>query len=203
MGSSRRAIIVRSTSYWFVLPDNGLISLVRDKEKLLEAYEIDTSKFERVSNTFHARDIFGPVAGAIASGVYPNNFGMKIPLEMLTYFNLPQVKLSENSKEIILEGEVIYVDRFGNLITNITERDIKYLLKYSSPEKIRVRIWEEGSKPYEVISLSSHYDTSKEVVALIDSFGYLEIAVPQGNASEKLNLRKGAKVKVFADRKKP
>src|ERR1041384_1514346 len=116
VGSSRQAIAVRTADYWFVGPDNGVLSFALMQEKmLLEIRRLDNDVYSRkpVSSTFHGRDIFAPVAARVALGVEADALGQK--LEDYVRLPWPPTKFELN----VVTGEVVYIDRFGNAITNI------------------------------------------------------------------------------------
>ena len=130
VGSKRRPLIVETGDYIFVAPDNGVLSLVEAREEKFVARHVTAERYflHPVSQTFHGRDVFAAVAGWLSNGVAPEEFGPEIS----DYVRLPlrQVEVvGENS----LRGEVIKVDKFGNLITNIGEIDAPGLFQGDEP----------------------------------------------------------------------
>ena len=121
MGGARRPIVVETEDYIFVAPDNGVLSLIEARESKFVVRHVTAERYflQPVSQTFHGRDIFAPVAGWLSKGVAPSEFGPEISDYVRA--PLPQVeRVGENS----LRGVVVKVDKFGNLITNIGESDV-------------------------------------------------------------------------------
>ncbi len=124
VGGPRRPIIAAAGQYQFVAPDNGVLSLVYEREERIGVRHITSEHYfhQPVSNTFHGRDIFAPVAAYLSKGVDATKFGEEI--SDFTRFAAPRAKsLSPNS----WKGVVLKTDKFGNLITNITPRDVPQL----------------------------------------------------------------------------
>lgn len=173
VGSERKPIIVESGGYYFVGPDNGLFSYIYDKK--CNVYRIKVK--ETLSSTFHARDIFGPTAARLAKGLKPRQLGMRI--KNFIKFGFPKIKKKNNS----IVGEIIYIDQFGNLITNIpnTVRVEKFFL--SRRTVVVKRFYGEG-KPNEIIGVQG-------------SSGFYEIARHRGSAREVLRAKVGMLVQAF------
>src|SRR5271154_5830562 len=119
VGTERRPILVAGDTHYFVAPDNGVLSSVYDQSEALYAWNIISEHYFRqpVSNTFHGRDVFAPVAAWLSKSWQTSAFGE--PITDLVRFNIPKPKASGN----IIKGAVLRMDRFGNLITNITPED--------------------------------------------------------------------------------
>src|SRR5271167_3643001 len=131
VGSRRRPIIVETDDYVFVAPDNGVLSLVEAREPKFSVRHITAERYflHPVSQTFHGRDVFAPVAGWLSKGVAPSDFGPEI--SDYARIALPQVEhVAANS----LRGVVIRVDKFGNLITNLTEQHVPALFGNAPPK---------------------------------------------------------------------
>ncbi|RPI23964.1 MAG: hypothetical protein EHM61_18425 [Acidobacteria bacterium] len=189
VGSSRRGIIAGTESVFFVAPDNGVLSLVYAKEPGIRVVAIEAQHYFRkpVSPTFHARDVFAPVAGRLASGTDMDNFGP--PITDYVRFNLPPVHRVAGNK---VEGIVLHVDKFGNVITNITPEDVERLAGVpASPTVFRVN----GK---EITGHRRFYTESNvdEVFSLVGSTGYYEIAAPKKPAAKLLEIRRGNKVEM-------
>jgi S-adenosylmethionine hydrolase len=185
VGSERRPILIHSAGQYFVGPDNGVFSFVlKDKQSLLivdlsnEAYFLHPK-----SRTFHGRDIFAPVAAHLAGGVPMAEFGS--PSKDWVCLSWPAV---ERAGEFIV-GEVLYIDRFGNLFTNIHERDLTGVAK----EKIRVHLNE-----IKIQGLAQNYAVGdkKTYIALVNSWGLVEIASYNYSAASRSEARIGDKVRV-------
>ena len=136
VGTARRPILVTSDRHHFVAPDNGVLSLIYGKEERLHIRHITAEHYylQPVSKTFHARDIFSPVAAWLAKGVDPEKFGDEIT--DFVRFNAPKPKAIDGNT---LRGVVLRVDRFGNLVTNITPEDAPMLFA-SEPAPFKIRI---------------------------------------------------------------
>lgn len=185
VGGKRKAIIVDTEKYLFVAPDNGVLSFLKEKE-IKRILQITNRKYflKPVSDTFHGRDIFAPVAAHLSRGEDVLRFGRKIrKIERLS-FSEPQVVGSR------LLGEVIYVDRFGNLITNISHRAFS---QFIGKRKFKIFI---GKK--KISRISSSYEEGKEgeLIAIFGSFGNLEISLYCNDACRHLNLKKGDGIRI-------
>ena len=183
VGSTRRPIIVETESYVFVAPDNGVLSLVEGREPKFSVRYISAERYflQPVSQTFHGRDIFAPVAGWLSKGVAPAEFGPEVSDHMR--LPLPAVeRIGDNS----LRGVVLRVDKFGNLITNISEQDAPSLFGVS-PAAASILICETLAR----LRHSYAEGGEGEVFAIAGSSGYLEIAARQASAAEKLGAGVG------------
>lgn len=208
VGSDRQAIVFHTDTSYFVCPNNGVLSyLLQDNESenkpLAEAVVIQNPDYllPRVCNTFHGRDIFAPVAAHLSLGITPDRIGN--PTTDLVRLTIPALEITENT----LTGEIINVDSFGNLITNISENVLTSFLLSSTSEMEGIR---ELDRHVEVVDfeisvgntsinrLNSTYTESQAgtLLAIISSFGLVEIAVNMGNASSYLGLKIGDKVMV-------
>lgn len=181
VGSERRPLAIETENYYFVAPDNGVLSLAIENEKVLKIVELSKPKYflSEISNTFHGRDIFAPVSANLSLGVKLDLMGNRV--DDIVKISAPEPKISEN--EII--GEIIYIDRFGNLITNVSQDLIK---KLSAGKSIIIIA---GNKTIMKISRSYADAPIGQLLAIYNSFGNLEIAVNTGNASKTLNMQKG------------
>ncbi len=187
VGPKREAVIVKTKDYLFVVPDNGILSLVVDAQASREIYAITNVRYfvKPVSNTFHGRDIFAPVAAYIASGIPLHKFGkMRKDLKRSLFPEL----IIERKKRCIV-GEIIDIDHFGNCITNIEE---KHLAAFKGNPRITC-------KGKMISHLASSYAQVKkgESLAIIGSKGYLEISVNMESAAKKFNARNGNRIEVL------
>lgn len=196
VGTERKAIILRTPSADFVAPDNGVLSYIIRQYSAgdadaawqpiepgaeLEAIAITNPQFWRspVSSTFHGRDIFAPVAAQLSLGVPPTNFG-----EAITSLAVLPLPKPHREKDGRLIGNILHIDNFGNLITNIRSRDL-----LPEARAITVKV---GNK--EITGLSQTYGVGEGLLALIGSSDYLEISLKNGDASAFLNTETGDKV---------
>ncbi len=186
VGTARRPILVSSDRHHFVAPDNGVLSLVYAREERLHVRHVTAEHYslQPVSNTFHARDIFAPVSAYLAKGVDPEKFGDEI--SDFVRFNAPKPKLVDGN----IRGVVLKVDRFGNLVTNITPQDAPKLFATGvAPFKIVVG-------KHEITEIHSNYSEGApgKVFAILGSMGYLEIAADRGSAAKIIGTGKGSEV---------
>ncbi|HLJ85886.1 MAG TPA: SAM-dependent chlorinase/fluorinase [Candidatus Angelobacter sp.] len=189
VGSARRPILVVVGQHYFVGPDNGVLSLVYEREERVAVYHITAEHYfhQPVSSTFHGRDIFAAVAGYLSKGVEPAKFGDTIADYVRFLFPKPK-QMAPN----VWKGVVVKQDKFGNLITNITPADLPQMFEpASSPFRLTV-----GKA--EVTQLRSSYvqGAQGEVFALVGSAGFLEISANRASASRLAGADKGAEVMV-------
>ena len=180
VGTDRRAVLVRTRRGSFIAPDNGLLSFLEPAEiQEIRALENPRYFLQPLSQTFHGRDVFAPVAGHLASGVKPRSFGEK--LHSLTRLQVPRASCSPSG----IEGEVLYFDHFGNAITSFRAGDLP-------PNTLEVRMAERR------IPLVHAYASVPPgtVLALVGSSGRVEIAVSRGSARGELGLSRGDLVHV-------
>jgi S-adenosylmethionine hydrolase len=168
-------------------PDNGLLVMAAEKQGITAVHEITNPKLmlPRVSNTFHGRDVFAPAAARLANGVSPVEFGPEI-----RDFVKPAFAKVTRRKGVLI-GEVLHVDNFGNIVTNISGKEMAIF-----PSKARINV----ELPRSRLNLEIHktYGEAKrgEILALTGSHDYLEIAVNQGNAAETFKAKPGDKIKL-------
>jgi S-adenosylmethionine hydrolase len=187
VGSARRPILAETDDYIFVAPDNGVLSLVAAREPKFTVRHITSDRYflQPVSQTFHGRDIFSPVAAWLSKGVAPAEFGPEISDHIR--LDLPSVeRVSENS----LRGVVLKVDKFGNLITNFGEQEAPSLFAVTTPS---INLLIAGRT---ITRLCHSYAEGRddEFIVIIGSSGYLEIAARQASAAEKLSAGVGTPV---------
>ena len=188
VGTERRPIAVEATGHLFVAPDNGLLSLALGKAGDAKAVHLTEPRFwlPDVSPTFHGRDIFAPVAADLARGELLETLGTSIS----SWATLPIEPPSPLGGDGV-RGKVMAIDHFGNIVTNIREFDLPKDAQYGHVE---IRL--SGRK---IEGISRTYGDSPEgdLVALVGSSGYLEIAMVNGNAATELSgIRSGAEVTV-------
>jgi S-adenosylmethionine hydrolase len=193
VGTVRRPILMIGDRHQFVAPDNGVLSLIYDREERISVRHITAEHYflSSPSNTFHARDIFAPVAAYLAKGVEPDRFGEEIT--DYVRFAAPRPKPVD---ERTLRGVVLKVDRFGNLITNITPQDAPKLFGLT-PATFQIAVGTKGP----VTRICSNYAEGApgEVFGILGSMGYLEIASNRGSAHQLLSAGKGSEVNVVME----
>lgn len=195
VGSQRRIVSVSANNQWFVMPDNGLITEVQRSFGVGQVFDIDQSKFDATA-TFHGRDIMAPLAGMLASDEDLRRWGIPIDPDDLMQLPVP-VPTSKNSGKdpealVSIEGRVVYVDRFGNLITDIR-------LDSNKGDFSAAQVKLDDSTIGGICR--TYYDRRVgELTALIGSHGRLEIAVRNGNASKATGSGKNARVQVSIEK---
>ena len=187
VGSKRRPIIIRSKNYLFVGPDNGVLEPAACADGIREIVAIENKRYflKPVSGTFHGRDIFAPVAAYLSKGQKPNVFGRL--LDSLKQSGIPLPEVSKGT----LKGEVVYIDRFGNLVTNIDEGLFKH---FRRNKKFKIKI-----KDTKIDSLAGSYEAVRpgKPLAIFGSFGSLEISVNKGRAEKYFCAERGLAVKIL------
>jgi S-adenosylmethionine hydrolase len=183
VGGPRSPLAIRTRRFIFIGPDNGLLSLALESESVREVRQLENRKFflEPVSQTFHGRDVFAPVAAHLAAGAPFGRVGPLLPgLRKLAW-------AAPATQRRGIQGEVVYVDHYGNALTNIPGSSLP------DTPGLQVRI---PSTP--VCPLQSFYAAVPrgKPVAVVGSTGFLEIAVNGGSAARQFHLRPGTKVLV-------
>ena len=183
VGSLRKPILLETSNYFFIGPDNGMFNVILEQEIITNAIELTEEKYwlKNISKTFHGREIFAPVAAHLANKLSPLKLGRQINLKDLS--RLPTLNLTKKENGYI--GIVQYIDRFGNLITNIPDA---YLTQKISG----------GIKDNDFYGLTSSYSEGEKnkLFAIIGSHGFLEIAVNKGSAAKLIGASIGDEVKV-------
>ena len=187
VGSARRPILVTGDQHYFVAPDNGVLSMVYDKEESFAVRHVTSEHYflRPMSNTFHGRDLFAPVAAWLAKNQQPMAFGEEVndPVR----FTLPKPRAAEGK----VKGVVLKVDNFGNLITNIPPDMIPQVFIPDGRYRIAV-----AGKEVPKIMLTYGDGGPGEPFGILGSAGLLEISVNRGSASRTLGAQRGAEVVV-------
>jgi S-adenosylmethionine hydrolase len=183
VGSNRKPIILKSKTrnFYFVAPDNGLLTLVAEEYGIDKLIEINNEKYyfrKSYSTTFHGRDIFSPVAAYLSKGVPIEEFGQEINSINLFRYKNPEIK------DDSIEGEIIFFDTFGNIQTNIPAELGDTLFK--KDDKINIHYTNKKVQAYYERVFSDVLPG--ELLIHPESSGFLEIAVNQGSAKEMLEL---------------
>ena len=184
VGTQRRPLLVRAEKQYFVAPDNGVLSLIYERESCTVRHISAEHYFlNPVSPTFHGRDIFAPTAAWLAKAFQTEAFGPEIA--DFVRFTMPKAKPAGQS----VKGVVLRVDAFGNLMTNLTAEDVPAAMAASGEIKLAV-----NGKEVKKMVLTFGLGAPGEPVALFGSAGFLEIAVNRGNAARTLGVNRGAEV---------
>jgi S-adenosylmethionine hydrolase len=186
VGSNRRAILIEAHGQFFVGPDNGLFSYVCDEAKP-RIFHLNQPKYFRqpVSDTFNGRDIFAPVAAALARGIVPRKLGVEVD----DHVRLPA--LGPVVSRGLINGRVIHIDHFGNCVTNITRNELTEAI---INDGFRLEI--KGQRIEELRRFFAEETRENRLFCVWGSAGFLEIAVKNNSAAKSLNVMRGDLVSV-------
>lgn len=187
VGSDRAALALKTDRHLYVAPDNGLLSLVWRQAKARAAHMIVEQRYRlpEVSHTFHGRDIFAPAAAHLAAGVPIEALGPSVPdIEELSFAS------ARREEPTCLRGEIVHIDHFGNLITNIRQSDLPRGVEASA---LQIQVADRA-----VQGLVTTYSAAGvgEPLAHIGSSGMLEIAVRRGHAAKHFGVDVGDAVRL-------
>lgn len=182
VGSDRAAILVETEHGRYLAPDNGVLTSVVPEESAAKLFTLDKPAYWRsqVSATFHGRDIFAPAAAHLANGVSPHLLGT--PTTKMARLPWPQPRRCGDD----LVGEVIHVDHFGNLITNVRLADLG-----AQPHATHFRL-----RGLLIAGLTPHYAAGDGIMAVVNSGGRIEIALPGAPAAHTLNIGIGEEIRI-------
>jgi S-adenosylmethionine hydrolase len=185
VGTQRRPILVSGEQHYFVAPDNGVLSVVYDREPAVKVRHVTAEHYflNPVSPTFHGRDIFAPVAAWLAKTYQSEVFGDEI--SDYVRFTLPRPK----ANGAVLKGVVLRVDAFGNLMTNLKAEDLPATVASSGQIKLKV-----GNTQIEKLAQTFAQGGAGEPVAIVGSSGFVEVAVNKGHAARTLSAHRGTEV---------
>ena len=187
VGGPRVPLLIESDGSYFIGPDNGVLSLALQGRKVDQIVRLSNPAYQLrpQSPTFHGRDVFAPAAAYLSRGIPPVAFGDR--LDTMIKLELPAA-VRERDR---LQGEIIHIDRFGNLFTNIEVRDLRTLAEGRL-------VIELGGLRIQGLAPSYAAVPSGDFVAVINSWGVLEIAINCGAAAQRTRAALGGKVSVFA-----
>jgi len=184
VGTKRKPILLETTNHFFIGPDNGIFTSILEQQIILNAIELNKKEYwlKNISQTFHGREIFSPVAAHLASGIKPKDLGRSIDIKDLV--RLPLYKTTKTNNGYV--GSIQQIDNFGNLITNIPDTFVK--------KNIQGKI-----NNHEFIGLAENYteNESNKLFAIIGSHGFLELSVSRGSAAKLTNAKVGDEVEVI------
>ncbi len=191
VGSDRAVLAVKMNGHIFLAPDNGVLGLILEEEEPDLIVRVENNEFflETVSQTFHGRDVFAPVAAHISKGIRINQLGTPQKKEALVCLKIKKPVISEKGE---IFGEIVSIDRFGNLITSIDldflEASYNCSCKSETIENVRITLGE-----HRISGLSKTYSSvaPQTPLAVIGSSGHLEIALSNGSAKQYYNADKG------------
>lgn len=190
VGSSRKGIAVRTANdKIFIGPDNGLLSPAANEAGMVEAREISNPAFMRpgnISDTFHGRDIFGPLAGHLSGGAHFEEIGPKVD----AIRKLPASEAALRSGKLV--GEIIHVDEYGNLITNIPIHMVEQL-GLTIGSFVAIEIGEHGIKA-EYVRTYSDVDVGRPL--FLSNRGFVEAAINMQSLEQNCGARAGMKMTI-------
>lgn len=193
VGSARRPIIARTAQHTFVAPDNGVLSIVYEREESVEVRHVTADHYflKPVSNTFHGRDVFAPIAAWLSRGIETSKLGETIT--DYVRFVPPKPKRLEDGD---VRGAVIKVDKFGNLITNIGAADVPELFTPAPPA------FEMSVNQRKVTQMYPSYSMGRtgEFFAIAGSSGFIEICQNRASAAKSMGATRGTELKLSLKR---
>ena len=188
VGTKRKPILIQTKHACFVGPDNGMLTLAARNQGIEHVYEITNQNLmlPKISGTFHGRDVFAPAAAHLANGTPPTDFGPQTH-KIVTPDFTRVIK-----KKNMLIGEVLYIDSFGNIITNIDQKQLESI-------EIKKTVSVKLGKTRLNLKLCRSYAEARaqKSLAIIGSQNFLEIVINQGNASKAFNANVGEKVVLY------
>jgi len=192
VGGDRSNLVVKAGKQFFVGPDNGILSSIFEHGAVEKVYEVKPGKYTLPlrGSTFLGRDVFAPIAAHLSLGVDPAAMGRELDSVLI----VPALRPFVNRKGEI-SGRAVYVDAFGNIITNIDESFMTHVLGAGfSADEVLVRIGTRRAR-----GLKRYYEQGRQgkLMALMNSWGYLELAVNRGSAFELLGLTEKKSLEVF------
>lgn len=186
VGTQRRAIVVETKRGFFVGPDNGVLMLAAQSQGIERIHEISNPNLmlPQTSNTFHGRDVFAPAAAYLDKDAHAKDFGDEIKNSVVPNFSAVQ----QSGDSLI--GEALYIDSFGNIVSNIKEKNMpkSYTINVELPKTSFKARFVKAYGEAEIFA----------PVVLVGSHGFIELALNQGSAAEKFHVKAGDKIVVTA-----
>jgi len=191
VGTERRPIIIETDRSRYVGPDNGLLMLSAVKEGIGHIYKIANPKYmlKTVSRTFHGRDVFSPAAAYLANGVPVSEFGPEVVDPVIPQYAKPRI--GENQ----ISGEVLHIDDFGNVITNVSISDLKRL-PIDEGEELKIKFKDNIIRTRFCLAYGEVLLGAP--LCIIGSSGFLELAINQGNATQTYGIKVGDLLEIKA-----
>ena len=190
VGSGRRPLLVVADEHYFIGPDNGVFSyLYKNAARRIKVIHITSEHLflKKDSPTFQGRDVFSPCAAWLTTGLDVNKFG-----EAVSDYHAIDLPSPVRLNDLVVQGEVIFIDRFGNAVTNLKKTDIADLQGMQPEGALRVFLKGRG------MQIRGYYSQAEDrgIYALINSSGYLEVFIYRGSAALKYDILPGDVVKV-------
>jgi len=191
VGTNRRILAAKHKGHIFLAPDNGLLWPVLSKGHVDELVFVTNKKYflPKISSTFHGRDIFAPVAASLCLGLDILELGSSVHLDKIV--KMPLFSDSDDSEK--LAGRVVWIDNFGNLITNISKTRLERFLSGRTVYDVQIKA---GARTINGLVKTYADAALQKIVAMTGSKGYLEIAVPNGSAQKLLGASIGFEISV-------
>ncbi|MEA2054842.1 MAG: SAM-dependent chlorinase/fluorinase [Candidatus Thermoplasmatota archaeon] len=185
VGTERKSLIVECDKGCLIGPDNGILIPAGRRLDIKTVYEITEKRYmsSEVSTTFHGRDIFSPIAAHISLGVSPHEMGK-------AFADYRSLDFGDASTDNVITGKIIFVDKFGNIITNIP----KEIVGLKNGDSVKAGI---ASKEFEIKFVKSYgYAEKNDILLTISSSNFLEISCRDGNACKILGANIGEKIEI-------
>ncbi|MCK5308955.1 MAG: SAM-dependent chlorinase/fluorinase [Zetaproteobacteria bacterium] len=193
VGSERRLLLLSADNHLFLAPDNGVLTPLIEHADYEAARLIDCPEhyITPVSATFHGRDIMAPVAAQLAGGMLPEEVGPRLRRDELITVQVARAAVSRDQQKIT--GEIVAIDHFGNLLTNITDKALYNLLQSQDLSGLQIMV-----RNITIKGLQKAYTQAApgKLLAIVGSRGFIEIAVNKGSAATNLDAETGDKVVV-------
>ncbi|MBE0461290.1 MAG: SAM-dependent chlorinase/fluorinase [Candidatus Aminicenantes bacterium] len=187
VGSSRRILLVETQDYFFIAPDNGILTRVLEVEPVKKIMEITNPKFflPQPSSTFEGRDKMAPAAAWLSKGVSAEEFGNEVNDFIKITVHKPR-KIKNK-----IEGQILYIDRFGNGITNIPINMLRHFKRSCQSKVLSLQV-----RNIKISSFKKNYAcvNKGESIFLEGSLGLIEVSAMEGSAAKKLGFKTGDKV---------
>ncbi|MGQ9551538.1 MAG: SAM hydrolase/SAM-dependent halogenase family protein [Candidatus Bathycorpusculaceae bacterium] len=189
VGAERRPLLIQTEKSFYIGPDNGLLVLAAKNQNIKHVYELRNPRLmlPKISDTFHGRDIFAPAAAHLANGTPPTEFGPET--RRITNPEFAKIVRKKN----VLIAEVLHIDSFGNIITNLKEKDLEKadIKKALTVTMKNVRLNLKLCKAYSEVG-------PREPLAVIGSHNFLEISINQGDAANQFKVKAKEKLRITA-----
>ncbi|MBU8920874.1 MAG: SAM-dependent chlorinase/fluorinase [Bacteroidales bacterium] len=195
VGGERKNLIIETDKHYFVGPDNGIFTPVFEDNRSLHVHQVTSDEYTLAGkgSTFLGRDLFAPVAAHISLGVDPSSIGPGLSTITTMPRSEPVIK-----DGLEIRGRIAYIDSFGNIITDISREALDSVFADSTGARLKVVI---GGRTVEGIKEYYGQEVSGRLMAVINSWGYLELAVNMGSAWEYLGLREKRSVSIVVTRR--
>ncbi len=189
VGGTRRPLLVSSSRYFFIGPDNGLFTHIYEEEQGVEVRQIENRQYRLDSEgaTFDGRDLFAPAAAWLTKGQPIGSFGRLVP----NYARLPIAEPAWDKH--VMAGQILYIDRFGNLISNLTAYHLKEVRGVTKRPEPSIRI---GGITIDGLVGSYAEGSPDTPQALINSNGYVEVFLKEGHAADRLKVERGRRIEL-------